>query len=99
MTYLNSQNYMKSICTTENIVMSIWYIFWLVYQTGARNALKYRMTKTNQYKACLTRLYHCRDLFRGELSRNQVILQNIHLMTENTGGLCGVFDKTEAFEY
>ncbi len=29
--------------------------------------------------ACLTRFDHCRDLFRGELSKNQVILQNIHL--------------------
>ncbi len=37
------------------------------------------MTKTNQYKACQTCFDHCRDLFRGELSRNQVILQNIHL--------------------
>ncbi len=36
---------------------------------------------------------HCRDLFRGELSISQVILQNIHLRTENTSGLCGVFDK------
>ncbi len=54
------------------------------------------MTKTNQYKTCLMRFNHYRDLFRGELSRNQVILQNIHLRAENTGGLCGVFDKTEA---
>ncbi len=36
---------------------------------------------------------HCRDLFRGEFAISQVILQNIHLRTENTSGLCGVFDK------
>ncbi len=33
------------------------------------------MTKTNQYKACPTRFDHCRDLFRDELSINQVILK------------------------
>ncbi len=33
------------------------------------------MTKTNQYKACPMRFDHCRDLFRGELSINQVILK------------------------
>ncbi len=54
------------------------------------------MTKTNQYKACPTCFDHYRDIFRSELSRNQVILQNIHLRTEKTSGLCGVFDKTEA---
>ncbi len=50
----------------------------LLYQIGARNIYKYRMTKANQYKACPTRIDHCRDLFRGKLSINQVILQNIH---------------------
>ncbi len=54
------------------------------------------MTKTNQYKACPMHFGHCRDLFRDQLSINQVILQNIQLRTENTSGLCGVFDKTEA---
>ncbi len=54
------------------------------------------MTKTYQYKACSMHFGHCRDLFRDQLSINQVILQNIHLRTENTSGLCGVFDKTEA---
>ncbi len=54
------------------------------------------MTKTNQYKACPTRFDHFHDLFGGELSINQVILQNIHLRTENTSGLFGVFNKTEA---
>ncbi len=38
---------------------------------------------------------HCQDLFRGELSKNQVILWNVHLRTEITGDLCGVWDKTE----
>ncbi len=32
----------------------------------------------------------------SSIVNNQVILQNIHLRTENTSGLCGVFDKTEA---
>ncbi len=57
---------------------------------------KYRMAKTNQYQACPTNFDHCCDLFKGELSINEVILQNIHLRTEKTSGLCGVFDKTDA---
>ncbi len=39
------------------------------------------------------RFDHCRDLFMGELSINQAILDNIYLGTEITGDLCGVFNK------
>ncbi len=35
-------------------------------------------------------------MFRGGLSINQAILNNIYLRTEITGDLCGVFDKTDA---
>ncbi len=47
-------------------------------------------------KACPTHFNHCHDLFRGELSKNKVIFQNIHLRAEIFGDLCGVFDKTDA---
>ncbi len=47
--------------------------------------------KTNQSQACPTRFDHCRDLFRGELSINQVILKNIHMRKEITSDFCGVF--------
>ncbi len=47
-------------------------------------------------KACLTSFDHCHYLFRGELSKNQVILQNIHLRMDISGDLFGVFDKTDA---
>ncbi len=57
-------------------------------------------TTKNQNKACPTTHFdHCCDLFRAELSRNQIILQNIHLRMENTSGLCRVFDKTEAQQW
>ncbi len=46
--------------------------------------------------ACPTCFDHCRYLFRGELSKNQVILQNIHLTGEICGDLFGVIDKTVA---
>ncbi len=36
----------------------------------------------NQSKACPTSFDHFRDLFRGKLSINQVILSNIHLRME-----------------
>ncbi len=39
---------------------------------------------------------HCRDLFKGELSINQAIFDNIYQGTEITGDLCGVFGKTDA---
>ncbi len=52
--------------------------------------------KTNQSQACPTRFDHRRDLFRGELSINQSIFDNIYLGTEITGDLCGVFDKNDA---
>ncbi len=42
------------------------------------------------------RFDHCRDLLRGELSKNQVILQNIHLRAEICGDLFGDFDNTDA---
>ncbi len=47
-------------------------------------------------KECPTHFDHCRDLFRGELSKNEVIFQNIHLRAETCGDLCRVFDKTAA---
>ncbi len=52
--------------------------------------------KTNQSQACPTSFDHFRDLFRGELSINQAIFDNIYLGTEITGDLCGAFDKTDA---
>ncbi len=52
--------------------------------------------KTNQSQACPTHFDHCCDLFRGELSINQAIFDNIYLGTEIIGDLCGVFDKTDA---
>ncbi len=52
--------------------------------------------KTNQSQACTTRFVHYSDLFRGKLSINQAIFDNIYLRTEITGDLCGVFDKTDA---
>ncbi len=52
--------------------------------------------KPNQSQACPTRFDHCCDLFRGELSINQAIFDNIYLGTEISGDLCGVFDKTDA---
>ncbi len=52
--------------------------------------------KPNQSQACPTCFDHCRDLFRGELSINQGIFDNIYLGTEITGDLCGVFDNTDA---
>ncbi len=57
---------------------------------------KTRMTNKSVIKACPTHFDHCHDLFRGELSKNQVIFQNIHLRAEICGDLCGVFDKTDA---
>ncbi len=52
--------------------------------------------ETNQSQGCPTRFDHCHDLFRGILSINQAIFDNIYLGTEITGDLCGVFDKTDA---
>ncbi len=52
--------------------------------------------KTNHSQVSPTRFDHCRYLFRGELSINQTIFDNIYLVTEITGDLCGVFDKTDA---
>ncbi len=67
-----------------------------VYETGARCAYKYRITKKHQSQVCPTCFDHCRDLFRDELSINQAIFDNIYLGTEITGDLCGMFDKTNA---
>ncbi len=39
---------------------------------------------------------YCRDFFRGEPSKKEVILQNIHLRMEITGDLFGVFNKTDS---
>ncbi len=50
------------------------------------------MTRTNQSQKRARR----RDLFRGEISKNEVILQNIYVRMEITGDLCGVYDKTDA---
>ncbi len=50
----------------------------------------------NQSQACPTSFDNCRDLFRGKLSINQAIFDNIYLGIEITGDLCGVFDKTDA---
>ncbi len=52
--------------------------------------------KTNQSLACPKHFDHCHDLFRGELSINQAIFDNIYQGTEINGDLCGVFDKTDA---
>ncbi len=52
--------------------------------------------KPKQSQAFPTRFDHCRDRFRGELSINQAIFDNIYLGTEITGDLSGVFDKTDA---
>ncbi len=38
---------------------------------------------------------HCHDLFRGELSKNQVIFQNIHLRVE----ICGDLLLKKIFSY
>ncbi len=49
------------------------------------------MTNKSVTKVCLMRFDHCRDLLRGELSKNQVIFQNIHLRAEICGDTMKVF--------
>ncbi len=58
--------------------------------------LKVQNDKKKSVTSVPNRFDHCRDLFRGELSINQAIFDNIYLGTEITGDLCGVFDKTDA---